>query len=146
MTKYRPGNLVYITDDKKAVCFRVLSEELFSKNPPIVLEQDPLIRVISSWPFSKLPKSFMSKNGKYEECVSTWDANIVGNDNWLGRTPDLPSIGMFLERILVKTDNKTRHMAVILGFDRKFIVPLHLLSPATHENNLDNLVESDEST
>ena len=127
MPKYHPGKLVYINDDKKSLCWRVLSEELFESSEGNSIRVEPHLEQF----FRTVVLDHSAR--MYEECAPSWilsSSLTRDEDKWLGRSPELPALGMFLKRFLVTTGNKTRHMACILGFDRKYLVPLHLLSPA----------------
>jgi len=127
MPKLKQGALISITEDigteHPGKCYRILSDDII--NTDVVKLQDHLTdfaRIRFSAPKPE-PRSF-----DFEECLPIWELKSVGSKKYLGRTPKLPTWGLYLSKVLVEVGNKTRRMALVLGPDRKYLVSLHMLS------------------
>lgn len=141
MTKYQPGNLVYINDDKKENgCIKILSDDFLDADPIVLLldqnylktkefrRASPGLKQLMIGPFSK------SHNEPYEICMLRL-TNGPGKDQTKIREPELPKIGMFLARVRITfgLNRKIYRMPLILGGEQKFLVPFHFLAPALPE-------------
>lgn len=122
---------MYLNDDKYTSCYKVLSEDLFDE----LTEQHPLKLESSKayWDNVNIVASMHLDKKQYEICHPIYS---LSSGKWLRREPSLPTLGMYLERVLVQIKNKVRPMAVVLCFERKFIVPLHFLSSIKTEKEL----------